>query len=56
LDLNDCLAANALYFSAADAVVLALLDPLKISGNHLKLQGRASRVQHQNIHHTVFML
>jgi hypothetical protein len=27
-----------------------LLDALKISGNHLKFQARASEVHHQDIH------
>jgi len=42
LNMDDRLAANASNFAAADAIVLVLFDPLKIGGNHLKLQTGAS--------------
>jgi hypothetical protein len=42
--------ANALDFSLAETIVLVLLDALKISGNYLKFQARASEVHNQDIH------
>jgi hypothetical protein len=44
------LAADPLNFPAAETIVVVTLDPLKIGGNHLKLQAGASRVYDQNIH------
>ena len=54
LNPDDRLAADTLDFAAAHAIVLVLLDLLKIGRDHLKLQAGASRVKNQNIHRRAF--
>ena len=53
-DFDDGLAANSIDFAAADPIVLVLIDPLKIGGNDLKLQGGTSGIQNQDIHERCF--
>src|ERR1700722_1079449 len=50
LKLDGSFTADPLHFSPAEAIVLVLLDALKISGNHLKFQAGASEVHNQDIH------
>ncbi len=50
LNTDDCFSADSFDFAAADAIVLMLLDLLKVGGNNLKLQTRASGVQDKDVH------
>src|ERR1700690_3264579 len=50
LEANDGLAAHALDFASAYAVVLVVADTIEVGGDYLKLQTGASRIQNQDIH------